>query len=357
MNAPHIAIIVLHYKNLADTRACLRSLANVGYPRYSIILVNNDAPAHAKALKEEFPNVTLIQNQSNVGFAEGNNIGIRAALKDDQTDAVLILNNDTEVEPDFLSEMAKQLPPPVFRRGSGGGDMIAATMMQDNDRDKVDNLGVVMMKNGLPFNRFDENQKLFCPSAGCALYSRKLLEAIRITPVIARERTRDRGNPVNNEIATPPKAARDDIWYFDRTYFAYAEDVDLGFRARLLGFEPGYAENAVVYHKGSASSSKLSDLAVYNTYRNLIWTQYKNYPLTLFLRHLFWLVLGWQLIFFGYLFKGRPLVVIKAIFDGVAGLSAMKQKRNEIQKKRVADARAIRSWFERGLFPKNLLQK
>ena len=74
--------------------------------------------------------------------------------------------------------------------------MIAATMMQDNDRDKVDNLGVVMMKNGLPFNRFDENQKLFCPSAGCALYSRKLLEAIRITPVIARERTRDRGNPM-----------------------------------------------------------------------------------------------------------------------------------------------------------------
>lgn len=323
MNTPQIAIIVLHYKNLADTRACLKSLGKIDYPRYSVIVVNNDAPDHGTALKDEFPDITLIQNDQNLGFAEGNNVGIRHALSNDQTDAVLILNNDTEVAPNFLSEMAR-----------ANGDMIAPRMMQYYSHDKVDNLGIMLMKSGLPFNRTNEHQKLFCPSAGCALYTRKLLEAI--SPSFTKEGAGG--------------------WYFDPVFFAYAEDVDLGFRARLMGFEPGYAKDAVVYHKGSAATSKLSDLAVYNTYRNLIWTQYKNYPLTLFLRHLFWLVLGWKLIFFGYLAKGRPGVIIRAIFDGVRGLSTMKQKRREIQKKRAVDAHAMCSWFESSMFPRNLLE-
>ncbi|MBI1961723.1 MAG: glycosyltransferase family 2 protein, partial [Parcubacteria group bacterium] len=315
MKVPHIAIIVLHYKNLADTRACLKSLEKIDYPPiisplvfrgglkggFSVIVVNNDAVEHGRTLKNEFSNITLIQNQSNAGFAEGNNVGIRHALADSQTDAVLILNNDTQVEPDFLNEMASELSPPYQGGDTEGVHMIAACMMQYDKRDTVDNLGVVMMKSGLPFNRIDEHQKLFCPSAGCALYSRKLLERV------AYERNGEQ-------------------YYFDRTYFAYAEDLDLGFRARLLGFEPAYAKDAVVYHKGSASSSKLSDLAVCNTYRNLIWTQYKNYPATLFLRNLFWLILGWKLIFLGYVFKGRPLVMIRAVFDGIRGLSTMKQK-------------------------------
>ncbi|MDP3995223.1 MAG: glycosyltransferase family 2 protein [bacterium] len=319
MNTPHIAIIVLHYKNLDDTRACLASLEKIDYQHYSVIVVNNDAHEHGDNLKREFPDITLIQNVSNVGFAEGNNVGIRAALKNDRTDAVLILNNDTEVEPGFLSAMTNVR-----------GDMIAARMMQYNDRNNVDNLGVVIMKSGLAFNRLDEKQKLFCPSAGCALYSRKLLEAV----AYERDGTQ---------------------YYFDRTYFAYAEDVDLGFRARLLGFEPGYAQGAIVYHKGSASSSKLSEFAVYNTYRNLMWTQYKNYPASLFLQNIFWIILGWKLIFWGYVFKGRPRIIARAIFDGLAGLSVMKRKRAEIQKKRAIDCRTMRSWFESGLFPKNLL--
>lgn len=325
MKQPYISIIVLHYKNLDDTQACLKSLEKIDYPKYSVIVVNNDAVEHGRTLKNEFSDITLIQNQSNAGFAEGNNVGIRHALADSRTDAVLILNNDTEVESDFLSEMAH-----------AKGDMIAACMMQYDKRDTVDNLGVVMMKSGLPFNRRDEHQKLFCPSAGCALYSRKLLETVAMyVPSFTKEGVRK--------------------WYFDPLYFAYAEDLDLGFRARLQGFEPGYAKGAIVYHKGSASTSKLSDLAVYHTYRNLIWTQYKNYPLTLCLRNLFWLILGWKLIFLGYVFKGRPLVMIRAVFDGIRGLSTMKQKRAEIQKKRTADVRAIRSWFEQGIFPKNLL--
>lgn len=317
MHQPHIAIIVLHYKNPDDTRTCLASLEKIDHQNYSVIVVNNDSGDHGNTLKNEFPEIELIQNESNVGFAEGNNIGIRAALENAETDAVLILNNDTEVKPNFLSEMAQ-----------AEGDMIAPRMMQHDSRNNIDNLGVVMMQSGLPFNRTDEKQKLFCPSAGCALYSRTLLEEI----AYERENTK---------------------YYFDRMYFMYCEDVDLGFRARLLGFEPAYAKDAIVYHKGSASSGKLSDLAVYNTYRNLIWTQYKNYSLTMFLRNLFWIILGWSAIFFGYLFKGRPGIIIKAVIDGLRGIATMKQKRSEIQKTKHSTPWNV--WFERGIFPKNLL--
>jgi len=341
MHQPHIAIIVLHYKNLSDTRACLKSLGKIDYPKYSVVLVNNDAPEHGEALKGEFPDVALIQNDRNLGFAEGNNVGIRHALANDRTDAVLILNNDTVVEPNFLSEMAKQLPPPVSRRGSGGGDMIAPRMMQHDDRNKVDNLGIVIMKSGLAFNRLNEKQKLFCPSAGCALYTRKLLERIAHEKQFPLPTGKGKGEGQQD--------------YFDPQYFAYCEDLDLGFRARRAGFEPAYARGAIIYHKGSASTAKLSDFAVYHTYRNLVWTLYKNYPMALFTRNLFWIILGWKLIFLGYLFKGRPLVIIRAILGGLRGIKTMKQKRAEIQKTPQTDNRAMCSWFEPGLFPKNLL--
>src|SRR3989338_8688947 len=99
MKAPRIAIIVLHYRNLADTRQCLASLRNLDYPDFKIILVNNDSPEHGKILRQDFASdLRFIQNEKNLGFAEGNNVGIRDALRDEKVAAVVILNNDTQVE-------------------------------------------------------------------------------------------------------------------------------------------------------------------------------------------------------------------------------------------------------------------
>lgn len=314
-----IAIIILHYKNLADTRACLQSLQKIDYPAYSIILVNNDSNEQGRSLQDEFPGVELIQNQENLGFAEGNNVGIRRALTDKSVEAVLILNNDTTVEPNFLSELV----PPLTKGGLGGvADMVAPRMLQFADRNKIDNLGLQLMSSGLPFNRRNENEKLFCPSGGAALYSRKLLETVGL---------------------------------FDPLFFAYAEDLDLGWRARNAGFECGYAANAIVYHKGSAATSKMSDLAVYNTYRNLMWTQFKNLPLSLLLWQSPWLAAGWLFLFALYTAKGRPGIIFKAFFDGLLGLRFMVKRRRTAQKLRTASNKTILSALASGLFPKNLL--
>lgn len=369
MKNSHIAIIILHYKNLPDTRECLKSLQKISYSHYNVIIVNNDAPEHARLLKDEFSGfITVIQNEKNLGFAEGNNIGIRRALADKNVDAVLLLNNDTVVEPNFLNEMAKNLnsahetqtlppPPSLEGRGSLGIGMVAPRLMQYNDRDKVDNLGIVLMTSGLAFNRLDENQKLFCPSAGCALYSRKLLEAVALPHVILSEARRKPGGVEGSRESTTRffANAQNDVDYFDPLYFAYAEDLDLGFRARNAGFEPAYAKDAIVYHKGSNATSKLSDLAVFHTYRNLLWTQYRNMPAILLLWQSPWLFMGRVFIFLFYLLKGRPGIIIKALIEGEIGILALLNKKNK-RKKKYPPARKILSWFETGLFPRNLIK-
>jgi len=316
MKEKHIAIIVLHYKNLNDTRACLASLQKITYPDCSVIVVNNDSPDHLEKLKTEFPSCAYIQNKENLGFAEGNNVGMRHALANQGVDAILLINNDTEVAPDFLERMKKIQ-----------ADMIAPRMVQYDYRDKVDNLGIVLMSSGLAFNRTRENQKLFCPSAGCALYSRKLLEAVAFDS---------------------PSGS---IWYFDPTYFMYAEDLDLGWRARSQGFKPAYAKDAVIYHKGSAAAGKLSDMAVYHTYRNLLWAQFTNLPALVLLWQLPWLCAGWTFIIALYLLKARPIIITKALFGGIGGMLTMSQKKSLAQKRIKVSKKIILSWFETGLFP------
>lgn len=313
MEFPHISIIILHYKNLSDTQECLKSLQKLNYERFSVIVVNNDAFAHKNTLKAEFGKfIKIIQNDKNLGFAEGNNVGIRHALADKNTDMVLLLNNDTIVKPNFLNEM-------VFINA----DMIAPRMLDYNDHNKIDNLGIVLMSSGLPFNRTRETQKLFCPSGGCVLYSRKLLESVGL---------------------------------FDDTYFAYAEDLDLGWRARNQGFEAGYANNAIVYHKGSAIHGKLSDFAIYHTYRNLIWTQFKNLPLTLLLLQLPWFFVGHLFIFFYYIFTRHTRTILKAYINGKIGTLLMLKTRSKNLKKKTVSNKKILSLFEAGLFPKSLMK-
>ncbi|MBU2575894.1 glycosyltransferase family 2 protein [Patescibacteria group bacterium] len=303
----------MHYKNLSDTRECLKSLQKLDYERFSVIVVNNDVLEHKNAIEAEFGDfVKIIQNKKNLGFAEGNNVGIRSALANNQVDAVLLLNNDTIVEPNFLKEMI-----------STNADMVAPRMMQYHYRDKIDNLGIVLMSSGLPFNRTNENQKLFCASGGCALYSRKLIETVGV---------------------------------FDKKYFAYAEDLDLGWRARNQGFEAGYASKAIVYHKGSAIHGKLSDFVVYHTYRNLLWTQFKNLPLALLLWQSPWFFAGHIFIFFYYIFKGRARKIFKAYVNGIIGALNVFKTRSENLKKKTVSNKTILSWFQTGLFPKSLLR-
>lgn len=102
-----IAVIVLHYQNLTDTLECLGSLNVQDYPNFEIILIDNaSSDIDLSERIQNYPRISLIRNSANLGFAEGNNIGIRIALERG-ADAFLLLNNDTICSPNLLSIFAK----------------------------------------------------------------------------------------------------------------------------------------------------------------------------------------------------------------------------------------------------------
>jgi len=108
MNRPKVSIIILNWNGLGDTIECLESLKKITYPNYEVIVVDNGSEGNdAQVLREKFGDyIHLIQNDRNYGFAEGNNIGMRYAINSG-TQYMLLLNNDTVVDTDFLTELVK----------------------------------------------------------------------------------------------------------------------------------------------------------------------------------------------------------------------------------------------------------
>jgi GT2 family glycosyltransferase len=130
---------------------------------------------------------------------------------------------------------------------------------------------------------------------------------------------------------------------FDDTYFAYLEDVDLGFRLRLAGARCFYLPQAVVHHVGSASTGRRSDFAIYHGYRNMIWTFVKDMPAPLF-----WLYLPLHiltiLLFLGvYTWRGQGRAALRALSDALAGLPAVLRKRRQVQAESVASGEDLRA--------------
>jgi GT2 family glycosyltransferase len=103
MKSPRVAMIVLNWNGRDDTVACLRSLRSLDYPNYEVVMVDNGSiDGSVEAVKASFPNVAILETGENLGFAEGNNVGLRHALAHG-ADYALLLNNDTEVVHDFIS--------------------------------------------------------------------------------------------------------------------------------------------------------------------------------------------------------------------------------------------------------------
>ena len=104
-----VYIIVLNYKNLADTVACLASLRKITYNKYRIVVVDNDSQDGSyESLKAQETDCCVLQSGENRGYAAGNNIGIRYALEQG-AEYVCILNNDVETEPDFLTKLVRYM--------------------------------------------------------------------------------------------------------------------------------------------------------------------------------------------------------------------------------------------------------
>lgn len=238
-----ISVVIVNYNGARFLQVCLAALAAQTYAPFEIVLVDNASTDDSRAfVAEHFPRVTLIHSETNVGFAAGNNLGLRHA----RGALIATLNADTRVEPDYLEKLAA--PFAETRIGA-----CAPLMLEMARPDIVDAAGIRVDRFGFAWNigagqaahLFDAAREVYGACAGAALYRRAML---------------------------------DQIGFFDDAYFGFYEDADLAWRARRAGWETIFVPDARVYHTHGASFGKINPRKTYLLARNRWWTTFKNYP-------------------------------------------------------------------------------
>ncbi len=244
---PHLSLIVLNYNGLSHLRPCLDSIREVRYPRdrLEVILADNaSTDDSAKFVRDHYPWARLLELPENTGFAGGNDRAAREA----SGDLVCFLNNDTRVDPGFQEALVRTLEDGAACAGSRIASFDGERLLYRGG--DINFCGFGFQKGlgepampGCDASDSDQDTLFAC---GCAMaMSRKLFL---------------------------------DVGGFDESYFAYYEDVDLGWRLWVLGHPVRYCARSLVYHQGDASFGKTpseSRQLLWN--RNPLITLLKNY--------------------------------------------------------------------------------
>ena len=326
---PLISVIVLNWNGKRYLERCLPSLCNQTYPNLEIILVDNGSNDGSVEFFQEHDSnsIHLITCPENIGFAAGNNLGIRAS----KGEYIATLNNDTETDPRWLEELIKGMK--VDERIG----MCASKIYLSKDPHIIDSVGHIIYRDGSNRGRgrleedkgqFSKNEEVFFPSACAALYSKKML---------------------------------DEIGLFDESFFAYYEDADLGLRARLAGWKCLFLPRAIVYHEYSGTAGAYSPLKAYLVERNRIWMVTKNFPLSFLLLGVAYTAIRfiWHSLAtlagkgtsgkFAAQFSAGQLIIIlgKAQISAILYLREALLERKVIQSRRKVSQSEINSWFRR----------
>jgi len=240
---PSVGVIVLNWNGTVDTLECLRSLEEVDYPRYEVIVVDNGSqPSPRQRIAAEFPLVSYIETGINLGYAGGNNVGIRYALEREH-DYVFVLNNDTTVPPNLLAA--------------------AVTVAETDARIAVVGLKVLV---------FDDPSRVWV-AYGSLTYRKGLVHLFGYYELNdGRFDTQLDVQWVPGTALLMRRTALEEIGPFDETFFAYHEDVDWCTNAREHGWRVVYAPQAQVLHKGHRSSGGAGYVTPrqYLTARNMV---------------------------------------------------------------------------------------
>jgi GT2 family glycosyltransferase len=238
-----VTIIIPNYNGAHFLKTCMEALQDQTCQDFETLVIDNaSSDDSVELLKRDYPWAKVAVMEQNLGFSGGVNVGIRMA----DTPYVLLLNNDTQAAPEFVAELLKAIKksPRIFS--------VSSRMVQFHNRALMDDAGdlytlmgwAAQRGVGQEVERYEHSAAIFTACAGAALYRRKVFEK---------------------------------IGYFDELHFAYLEDLDVGYRARIYGYTNVYAPKAVVYHVGSGTSgSKYNSFKVKLAARNSVYVNYKN---------------------------------------------------------------------------------
>ena len=214
-------VVIPNYNGIKYIRACLDSLKNIQEEGqfHTLVVDNGSKDGSLEIIEKEYPWAELIPLSENTGFCHAVNVGIEAS----RTEYVLLLNNDTIVKTGFVKNLENAI------EESADIFSVNPMMLTMQDENIVDNAGIRYCVLGWAADRgkgkecsgFEKKKEVFAACGGASLYRRAVFEQIGL---------------------------------FDENHFAYLEDVDIGYRARIFGYRNVYEPAAKVVHAGSATS-------------------------------------------------------------------------------------------------------
>ena len=246
-----VVILILNFNGRDHLDGCLESLAAQSLAPDKIAVFDNGSnDGSINLVREKYPQVALLAHEKNLGFAEGNNRGISWIRENLNSEFIVLLNNDTKPEVDWLARLVEAL----------GADSslgsASSCMLYASDGGPINNAGDMPLWDGAGIARgryqaseaFCADAEVFGACAGAAIYRSKALDEVAM-----------------------------DGRVFDPRYFAYNEDVDLSWRLRKRGWGCRYGAGARVVHHHAATGGRYSLWVLFHGERNRCWTLLKNF--------------------------------------------------------------------------------
>lgn len=293
-----VTIVIPNYNGKHFMEPCLASLKEQTCQDYKVLVVDNaSTDGSLEYMKEHYPEIEVIALDKNYGFSKAVNVGIQHST----TPYVILLNNDTTVDPHYVEEMIKAIErsPRIFS--------VSSKMIQMYHPELIDSAGDlytllgwgVCRGTGRPVSNYTEADEIFTACAGAAIYRR---------------------------------SAFSKIGYFDENHFAYLEDIDVGYRAKIYGYKNTYCPTALVYHVGSGTSgSKYNSFKVKLSARNNIYLNYKNMPILQLILNFFPLFTGYVVKYAFFIKKGFGKDYKEGIIEGLQTMKAQKKVKFQLR--------------------------
>lgn len=277
-------VIIPNYNGMQYLQNCIQSLLAANGD-FSILIVDNGSTDGSQDfIRENYPNIELICFTENTGFCHAVNVGVEKA----RTEYVILLNNDTQVDSNFVTALETALEKHAKRFS------VSAKMINMYQQDILDGAGDYYCALGWAFaygkdmpvaSHCTRERKIFSACGGAAIY-------------------------------------RKEIWNqlggLDENHFAYLEDCDLGYRAQIYGYQNYFTPDAIVYHAGSgASGSRYNTFKIRLSSRNNIFLLYKNMPLLQMILNSPFLFAGFFVKYLFFLKKGFGSLYLKGLWEGI----------------------------------------
>lgn len=271
MKEPSVYILLLNYNRYDDTIECVNSIKGISYNNYKIMIVDNCSTDNSfSKLSERFDDIELHRTEENLGYTGGINFGLKI-IKEKKADYILILNNDTIVDKEFLNHLIDAL------ENNSSAGAACGTILANHDRNKIWYAGGSINKfRGIAIHNFKDEDISSLPSKNV------VTEFVTGCMILIR-----------NEIL-------ENVGFEDERFFMYLDDIEYSIRIQTKGYILLYVPKSIIYHK--VFGEKENPFKLYYSVRNrllLINTAVKH-PFRFFARIYFYLVILSKLLFWKF---------------------------------------------------------